>query len=140
MVTKDIKSSAYGDTQLEVVVLPEGSFFGELPAMLGIRSIFGMKTVIKTKGDKHMVNGIEHTMVYELETEFFKELLNDYPDVKNSIYVKGELRTAYFKHLATLRQGEFGYNMKVVEMENQLSSQESVTSATSLKKYTFNRE
>lgn len=72
MITKNIVSPAYGATQLEVVVLPEGSYFGELHAMLGIRCLFGLKTVVKTKGDKHMVDGIENTMIYELDKNVFK--------------------------------------------------------------------
>lgn len=113
----------YGSTQIEVVVLPEGSFFGETSVLLGIRSYFGMKTVAKDKGDKYMLNGVEHTQIYELESSVFKELVQDYPDFANQIYMRGELRNAYFKHLALLRQGEFGYQMKVIEQENRMLSE-----------------
>ncbi len=49
--------------------------------------------------------------------ETLKEICKNYPEFGNNVYVRGEVRTAYFKHLAMLRQGEFSYNMKVVEME-----------------------
>ena len=42
MLTKEFESPVYGTTQLEVAVLPEGSFFGELPGLLGIAPVFGL--------------------------------------------------------------------------------------------------
>ena len=43
-VTKSFHSEAYGRTQLEVVILPEGSFFGELAAKLTAATNFGLKS------------------------------------------------------------------------------------------------
>ena len=52
-MTRQLESPVYGDTTLEVVILPDGSYYGEIPVMLGIKSYFGLKTVTKTKGEKH---------------------------------------------------------------------------------------
>ena len=37
-------TSVYGETQLEVGILPAGSWWGELIVLLGLRSYFGLQT------------------------------------------------------------------------------------------------
>ncbi len=36
LLTRTFESEVYGKTELDVAVLPEGSFFGELPGLLDI--------------------------------------------------------------------------------------------------------
>lgn len=104
-------TKAYGNFSLEVAKLPEGSFFGELPLMLDITCYFQLNTGANKNEEEKMA------LVYEIDAEIFKEILADFPDFASSLYIRGEIRTAFFKHLAQLRQGEYSYNMKVVEVE-----------------------
>lgn len=39
-------------------------------------------------------------LIYELDGDDFKSIVTDYPSFFTFIYIRGELRTAYFKHLA----------------------------------------
>jgi len=103
-------------------VLPEGSFFGEMPVLMGINTYFGLSAVEKN-GVKFMKDGYEQIQLYACDKDIFKEICLDYPDFGNSVYIRAELRIAYFKHLASLRQGEFGYNMKVLDLENKMVTQ-----------------
>ena len=63
IITKSFDSDAYGRTQLEVVILPEGSFFGELAAKLTAATQFGLKagTQLNKKIDKLYIDRIEHS-------------------------------------------------------------------------------
>ena len=122
MLTRTIDSKVYGQTELEVARLPEGSFFGELPGLLDIATHFGLKACqSKRKGEFSEVNrnDILYCEYYILDVHVLRALCKDYPRFCNQIYVRGEVRTAHFKHLAMLRQGEFSYKMKVLEVEKQ---------------------
>lgn len=44
MLTKKFQSS-YGETQLEVAILPAGSFWGEVNSLIGIKAFFGLQSV-----------------------------------------------------------------------------------------------
>ena len=86
------------------MVLPEGSFFGELPVMLNIFCQFTLKTAPKKSGKKQMLRQGHHmVLIYELESDVFRGIMTDYPQYASNIYVRAELRTAYFKYLTALR-------------------------------------
>ena len=63
VITKSFDSPVYGRTQLEVVNLPEGSFFGELATKLTAATQFGLKsgTQMDKRVDKLYIDGIEHS-------------------------------------------------------------------------------
>ena len=125
-LTRDIVSEVYPKTTLQVVTLPEGSFFGELPMILGINTFFNLMVGPKDKklpGERLMRDGKEQSLIYELEDEKFKDICTDYPEFKTMVYIRGEIRIAYFKHLTMLRQGEFGYNMKILEIEREIDEE-----------------
>lgn len=87
---------------IEVVKLPEGSFFGELPILLGITIYFGLRIDgrdPKSQGERIVRDQYEHGLLYELDKEPFLDVCRDYPDFKTDIYIRGEIRIAYFKHL-----------------------------------------
>ena len=46
------------------------------------------------------MDGIEHAQLYELDMEVLSEICADYPQFKTQIYVRDEVRHAYFKHIA----------------------------------------
>jgi len=48
MLTKKFKSS-YGETQLEVAILPEGSFWGEINSLIGLKAFFGLQSIADSK-------------------------------------------------------------------------------------------
>ena len=122
MVTRDFVSSIYGKTQLEIVELREGSWFGELAGLLQTTAYFGLRAgKQKSKGEKLVLDGIEHAQLYELDMEVLREICADYPQFKTQIYVRDEVRHAYFKHIAQLKQGEFGYKMKILALEKQFT-------------------
>ena len=62
IITKSFHSPVYGRTQLEVVTLPEGSFFGELAAKLSAYTQFGLRagSQLSKRVDKLYIDGIEH--------------------------------------------------------------------------------
>lgn len=100
--------------------MPEGSFFGELQCYLGIDAYFNLKTYSSKKqkqAEKIIHEGTEYCQIYELEVDKFKELCNDYPEFGSQIYVRAEIRVAYFKHECQLKVGEFAYKMKVMQVE-----------------------
>jgi len=99
MLTREFSSDVYGTTQLECGILPEGSFWGELPCLLGITSYFSLK-VNYSRTEKIKIDGSEHCHIYYLEKEDFMDILADYPSFETSIYIRGEIRVAYFKHQA----------------------------------------
>ena len=96
---------------IEVAVLPEGSFYGELPGLLNIRTYFSLKTKFDESQYKdkttRQIEAEEYlgAMVYTIDIDPFKELCKDYPEFGSHIYVRGEIRTAYFKHMSQIRQG-----------------------------------
>ena len=49
MLTRKFPSSVYGNTELDIVELPEGSWFGELQCYLGIDAYFNLKTYSRKK-------------------------------------------------------------------------------------------
>ena len=116
-------SKVYKQKMIEVVKLPEGSFFGELPILLGITVYFGLRIDgrdEKSQGERIVRDQYEQGLMYELDKDAFLDVCRDYPEFKTDIYIRGEIRIAYFKHLTQLRKGEFGFNMKVLEVENQM--------------------
>ena len=124
VLTRNFRSKYYGKFQLEVVELPEGSFYGELCILLGNTSYFNLQ-IGNTKSDQKdeglvTKNGDSMAMVYSIEASAFKELCKDYPEFGTHIYTRAEIREAYFKHLAFMRCSEFSYNMKVIEIEKSM--------------------
>ena len=106
-----------------MVKLPEGSFFGELSLILNIVVFFGLRVGErdeKVQGERIVRDRYEQGLIYELDKEAFLDVCLDYPDFKTNIYIRGEIRIAYFKHLTQLRKGEFGYNMKVLGVERNI--------------------
>ena len=91
---------------------------------MGITAYFGLES----SADQKKINksGAHSTQVYECDPGEFKEMCNDYPNFGIHIYQRGEIRLAYMKHLSQLRQGEYGYNMKILAIEQELDNQESV--------------
>lgn len=63
IVSKSFHSEAYGRTNLEVVNLPEGSFFGEIAAKLTAATQFGLRagTQLNKRVDKLYIDRIEHS-------------------------------------------------------------------------------
>ena len=61
-------------------------------------------------------------MIYSINAEPFKELCKDYPDFSYHVYIRAEIRLAYFKYLAHLKQGEFSYSMKIIELEKEMEA------------------
>ena len=125
VLTQNYRSQTYGKFQLEVVELPEGSFYGELCILLGNTAYFNLQigAIKSDKKDEELVttkNGVSMAMVYSIEASAFKELCRDYPEFGTNIYTRAEIREAYFKHLAYMRCGEFCYNMKVIEIEKSI--------------------
>ena len=119
-MTSNFDSEVYEQNKIEVAVLPEGSFFGELPTLLGIKVYFGLDVGArdkKAKGERLVRDGYEQSLIYELDKDTFLDICRDYPDFKTNVYIRGEIRVAYFKHLSQLRKGEFGYNMKILSIE-----------------------
>ena len=123
LLTSDLVSDCYKRTRLEVATLPEGSFFGELPLLLGITVFFNLTAGpkdTKSPGEKIVRDRYEQALFYTIDKETLEEICSDYPEFKTMIYIRAEIRVAYFKHLNMLRKGEFGYNMKVLEIENKI--------------------
>ena len=79
MLTRDFYSDAYGNTRLECGILPEGSFWGELPCALGITSYFKL-IVNNSRTEKLMIKEREHCQFYVLDKEDFFDIINDYPE------------------------------------------------------------
>ena len=87
--------------EFTIVVLPEGSFFGEVAAMLNTITIFGYKATSRTsQTDKYMIKGHEFVQIYECHNLVFQDILSEHPDFANSVYIRGEMRLAYFKDIA----------------------------------------
>ena len=42
-------------------------------------------------------------LIYELDGSNFREIMTDYPDYASDIYIRAEIRTAYFKYLTSMR-------------------------------------
>lgn len=42
-------------------------------------------------------------LIYEIDADDFRSVMVDYPDFATGMYIRGELRTAYFKYLTSLR-------------------------------------
>lgn len=125
-LTSNFDSAVYEHNKILVAKLPEGSFFGELPTLLGITVFFGLEVGArddKTKGERLIRNGYQQSLIYELDKETFLDICKDYPDFKTNIYIRGEIRVAYFKHLNQLRKGEFGYNMKILQIEKRIKDE-----------------
>ena len=122
ILTKEFHSPIYGKTELDVAVLPEGSFFGELPGLLGISPAFGLRSGEKRekKGEKLIRNGIEYNMFFAYDHTDLRDLCKDYPEFGTHVYIRGEVRTAFFKHQAQLRIGEYTYKMKIIELEAEI--------------------
>lgn len=59
-------------------------------------------------------------LIYELDSEVFRGIVKDYPSFTAHLYIRGELRTAYFKYLTSLRQSEYTYKMKIIEIEKSI--------------------
>ena len=59
-------------------------------------------------------------LIYEIDAEGFLDLVNDYPAFGAHIYIRGEVRMAYFKYLTALREGEYSFNMKIIEIEKHI--------------------
>ena len=108
--------------ELDIVKLPEGSYYGELSILLGTTSPFKLKMGKNKKEDGETIvkNGHRMAMVYTLDGQIFKDLCTDYPELSSSIYVRSEIRRAYFDNLASLSKGEISYNMKVIEFEKNI--------------------
>ena len=118
---RQFSSPAYGLTTIDAVVLPEGSFFGEFPVMLNIKCFFTMKVAQKARSKKQIErDGCQMALIYELEADTFREIVKDYPKYSNNLLIRGELRTAYFKYLTNLKQSEFAYKMKIIEIEKHI--------------------
>ena len=122
VLTKEFDSPIYGKTELDVAVFPEGSFFGELPGLLGIAPAFGLRSGEKRdkKGEKLIRDGIEYNMFFAYDHSDLRDLCKDYPEFGTHVYIRGEVRTAYFKHQSQLRIGEFTYKMKIIHLEGEI--------------------
>ena len=100
--------------------MPEGSFIGELEVTLGTNSYFNLKTGENKRKDQDPTANNNMAMIYSINAEPFKELCKDYPEFSYHVYIRSEIRLAYFKYLAHMKQGEFSYNMKIIELEKEM--------------------
>ena len=80
-----------------------------------------MKVAQKARSKKQIErDGCQMALIYELEADTFREIVKDYPKYSNNLLIRGELRTAYFKYLTNLKQSEFAYKMKIIEIEKHI--------------------
>ncbi len=120
MLTYYFKSEAHGRYELDIMRLPEGSYYGELCILLGTASYFSLKITPNHKDKKSepiTKNGQRVSIIYSIDADVFKELCQEYPEFSNNVYVRAEVREAYFKHMANKSIGEYSYNMKVIDFE-----------------------
>jgi len=97
VISRDFNSKAYGHISLDVAELPEGSFIGELELTLGTNSYFNLKTGANKRKDQDLTTNSNMAMIYSINAEPFKELCKDYPEFSYHVYIRAEIRLAYFK-------------------------------------------
>ena len=129
MLTYNFKSLSHGRRELDIMRLPEGSYYGELCILLGTASYFTLKITpnYKNKREEPITkNGQRMSIIYSIDADVFKDLCKDYPEFSNNVYVRAEVREAYFKHMANKSIGEYSYNMKVIDYEKQMEKKDEV--------------
>ena len=80
VLQREFDSKAYGNACIDVVNLPEGSFFGELAVLLNLKAYFHMKAGSGKKKKVLMRKGQQVALIYEIDAEGFLDLINDYPE------------------------------------------------------------
>ena len=54
----------------------------------------------KAKSEKIVRDGYQQGLIYEIAGDTFKKICSDYPEFKTLVYIRAEIRIAYFKHLS----------------------------------------
>ena len=120
ILVREFESKAYGSASIDVSILPEGSFFGELAVILNLKAYFGLNAGSGRKKKNKIVKGAEMVFIYEIDAAEFIDILKDNPDFQSQVYIRAEVRMAYFKYMTSLREGEYAYNMKIIEIEKNI--------------------
>jgi hypothetical protein len=78
--------------QYKFLTLPLRSWFGDFQVLLGINSKWHIKAGVGEKNTGQM-------MSYELSSEDFLRISDDYPTYRREMLIRAGLRRAYFHHI-----------------------------------------